>query len=73
MEQTAGIITGEAISLLAKELKDKLESPAEGSGGRGGWASPEDLDLELTLETILGMQIAEDHLLIENMLALLAT
>ena len=73
MEQTAGIITGEAISLLVIELKDKLESLAEGSGRHDGQASPEGLDLELALETILGMQIAEDHLLIESMLALLAT
>ena len=71
MERTAGIITGEAISLLVDELKGKLESLDEGSGRPGDRASPDDLDLELTLETILGMQITNDHLLIESMLALL--
>jgi len=56
-----------------RELKDRLESLVDESGAGGGQVSSGGLDLELTLETILGMQVAGDHLLIESMLALLAT
>ena len=58
--------------LLVRELKDRLESLVDESGAGGGQVSSGGLDLELTLETILGMRVAEDHLLIESMLALLA-